>query len=116
MDATTRAAFSPSGATTQQSTVKGGSASAELVATESGTYTVVVTNGETVLASTTVTVAEAAPQPEPTVTHAAEHVKKETGAATAWIVVGVVVVLAAAGIVTWVIVRRKRAEDVAAES
>ncbi|MCM3778795.1 hypothetical protein [Microbacterium hydrocarbonoxydans] len=89
-------------------TVSNGQATAEFTATAAGTYTVVVTDGETVLGSTTVTVAEASPvEPTPAVTPTANTDNANTGLIVAVVVIALVVI--AAAIVIVVIVRRRRA-------
>lgn len=106
-DAAGGVTFLPSDQTSQQSTVTAGTATAEFVAEEPGTYTVVVSTGESVLASTTVVVS-AAPQPSPTVISVDTPSPGAPTWTTVWVVAGLAALVIVAGGVTWVVTARRR--------
>lgn len=103
--------FSPSGATSVTSPVSDGTATAVITASETGSFTIAVGDGENVLATTIVTVTAAAtPTAEPTPTETPTPISANTDGVPAWVIwliVGIVVAVAA--IITWVIVSRRRA-------
>lgn len=107
--------FSPSGATSVTSPVSDGTATAVFTASETGSFTIAVGDGENVLATTIVTVTAAAtptaePTPTPTPTETPTPISANTDGVPAWVIwliVGIVVAVAA--IITWVIVSRRRA-------
>ena len=103
-------AFSPGGETSVTSPVSNGTATAVFTASEAGSFTIAVGDGETVLATTIVTVTAAAtPTAEPTETPMPISANTDDGipAWVIWLIVGIVI--AAAVVVTVVIVNRRRA-------
>ena len=112
--------FSPSGATSVTSPVSDGTATAVFTASEAGSFTIAVGDGENVLATTIVTVTAAAtptaePTPTETPTETPTPISANTDGVPAWVIwliVGIVVAVAA--IITWVIVSRRRAHADAA--
>jgi hypothetical protein len=102
--------FSPGGETSVTSPVTNGTATAVFTASEAGSFTIAVGDGETVLATTIVTVTAAAtPTAEPTETPMPISADTDDGipAWVIWLIVGLVI--AAAVIVTVVVVNRRRA-------
>lgn len=84
--------------------VSDGTATVEFTATEAGTFTVAVSDGETVLGTTTVTVTVAQPSPTPT---PSPTPAQGSDSALLWIVV-VLGLLAVAAIVTIIVLVRRR--------
>lgn len=102
--------FSPGGETSVTSPVTNGTATAVFTASEAGSFTIAVGDGETVLATTIVTVTAAAtPTAEPTETPMPISADTDDGipAWVIWLIVGIVIT--AAVIVTAVLVNRRRA-------
>ncbi|MDN3494867.1 hypothetical protein QL996_02920 [Planococcus sp. APC 4015] len=88
-----------------QASVTTGSASVEFTATEPGTFTIAVSDGETVLGTTTVTVTAApTPTPSPSATPAADG---GLAAEAIWIIV-ILALLIVAAVVTIIVLARKR--------
>ena len=107
----------PSGASVDpiSATVSDGTATTTFTATQPGTYTVDVTDGETPLATVEVTVTAASPTPTstPTPTPTASSTPTPApsdggGSAVVWIVVIIALLVIAAVIVTAVIIVRRR--------
>lgn len=102
--------FSPGGETSVTSPVTDGKATAVFTASEAGSFTIAVSDGETVLATTIVTVTAAAtPSAAPTETPMPISANTDDGipAWVIWLIVGIVI--AAAVIVTVVVLNRRRA-------
>ncbi len=102
--------FSPSGATAVTSPVTDGTATAVFTASEAGSFTIAVGDGENVLATTIVTVTAAAtPTPTPTPTATPVPANTDDGVPTwvFWLIVGIAVAVTA--IVTTLIVNRRNA-------
>ena len=102
--------FSPGGETSVTSPVTNGTATAVFTASEAGSFTIAVGDGETVLATTIVTVTAAAtPTAEPTETPMPISADTDDGipAWVIWLIVGILIT--AAVIVTAVLVNRRRA-------
>ena len=103
--------FSPSGATSVSSPVSDGTATAVFTASEPGSFTIAVGDGENVLATTVVTVTAAAtPTPTATPTSTPTPVPANTDDGVPpwvlWLIVGLLI--AAAVVVTALIVNRRR--------
>ena len=111
LDGTPGGSFSPGGETSVTSPVTDGTATAVFTASEAGSFTIAVGDGENVLATTIVTVTAAAtPTAEPTPTPTPTAVPANTGdglpAWVLWLIVGLLIV--AAIVVTALIVNRRR--------
>ncbi|MFS0894635.1 hypothetical protein [Microbacterium sp. 179-I 3D3 NHS] len=87
--------------------VEGGTATAEFTATEAGTFTVAVSDGETVLGTTTVTVSAPAPSVEPTPT-ATTDTDGGSGDGALIAIIVILAVLVVAAIVTLIVIARRR--------
>lgn len=102
----------PAGASVnpESATVSGGTASTTFTATEPGTYTVDVTDGETPLATVEVTVT-AASTPTPTVAPTPAPAPTEDGVApwVVWLIVIIALLVIAAIVITVVVRNRRRA-------
>lgn len=101
--------FSPGGETSVSSPVSNGTATAVFTASEPGTFTIAVGDGENVLATTVITVTAAeTPTATPTPTPTAVPVTTDTGlpAWAIWLIAAILVV--AAVIVTAIVVNRRR--------
>ena len=104
--------FSPSGDTQVTSPVTDGTATAVFTASEAGSFTIAVGDGENVLATTIVTVTAAAtptptPTPSPTATPVPANTDGGMPAWLIWLIVGIAVAVTA--IVTTLIVNRRNA-------
>jgi hypothetical protein len=109
LDASSGATFTESGTSSYAAPVTNGAATATFTATEPGEYTVDVTDGETPLAGTTVTVRAAeTPTPTLTPTPTPTPTPADGGNALMWIVIAIVAVVVIAGVIVWIVVAQRR--------
>lgn len=108
LDDTTAGVFQPGGQSSATAPVSDGQATITFTPSKAGSVTIAVGDGETVLGTTTVT-ATAAPSPSvtPTPTMTPEPVANGMSPVLFWVIIALVVLIAA-GIIVWVVVAQRR--------